>query len=77
MTELRGFPQRLKFFRTEAGLTSAQMARGLGVSTAAVALWETGRGGITNKNIHRVADLLGINVRLLFDGPEVKAREED
>lgn len=71
---LRGFSQRLKFFRAEAGLSSAEMARKLNVSTATVSAWENGDGksGIRMANLHRVADLLGINVRLLLDGPDAE-----
>lgn len=71
----RGFSQRLKFFTAEAGLTVPQLARAVGCKPEAIYNWHAG-GGITFRNLQRVADALGINARLLLDGPELPAAEE-
>ena len=65
----RGFPQRLKFYCEEAGVSVTELARALDISTSAVYQWHTG-GNISLTNLHKVAGVLGINARLLLDGPE-------
>lgn len=67
MTKLRGTPQRIVFFRGEVGLSAADLARALHVSTASVACWETGKNNPTVANLKRIAKVLGISPRLLLD----------
>ena len=67
MTGLHGIPQRIVFFRKEAGLSASDLARALNVSSAAVSLWETGKNDPTIANLRRIAAVLGISPRLLID----------
>lgn len=67
MANLHGIPNRIVFFRREAGLSAADLARALDVSTAAVACWETGKNSPTVGNLVRIAKVLGVSPRLLID----------
>lgn len=69
MTLPRGFPQRLRFFRTESGLSVAQLAAAVGVTPARAYQWEAG-ANCTLARLDMIAAALGINARLLLDGPE-------
>ena len=60
--------ERMRQLRRARGLTQHELARATGVSRSAVAQWETGRAGFTNR-IVRVADVLGVPVRDLKLGP--------
>lgn len=52
----------MRLLRRARGLTQHELARATGVSRSAVAQWETGRAGFSNR-IVRVADVLGVPVR--------------
>ena len=56
--------ERMRLLRRARGLTQDELARATGVSRSAVAQWETGRAGFSNR-IVRVADVLGVAVREL------------
>jgi transcriptional regulator with XRE-family HTH domain len=70
--KLRGISQRIVFFRTEAGLSGAELARRLSLTSSAVSAWETGVAEPTGKNRRRLAAVLGIPERMLLDDVEVQ-----
>lgn len=66
--QLQGVASRIAFFRIEAGLTGADLARALDVTPQAVSAWERGIAQPTVANLHRIADAVGVPVRMLLDG---------
>lgn len=52
----------LKAARVNAGLTQAQVALGLGVSTKTVANWESGVNSIPAKALLKMCDLYHISI---------------
>jgi transcriptional regulator with XRE-family HTH domain len=56
--------ERMRALRRARGLTQDELARATGVSRSAVAQWETGRAGFSNR-IARVAVALGVSPREL------------
>lgn len=69
MKKTRRIAQRIAFFRAEAGLTPADLARALGVTGAAVSHWEGGGPGPKLANLERIAKVCGVPVsKLLGEG---------
>ena len=59
--------QRIKFFREVAGISQRDLANRLGVSQAAVALWETGKNAPTLANLIQIAETLHVSINDLVD----------
>ena len=58
----QSFPERIKQLRKEAGLSQRQLAKLIGVSTAAVSSWETGVRDIpAGNNLVKLAEVLGLD----------------
>lgn len=51
---------RIRRWREWAGLTQAQLARAVEVSTAAETMWESGKTEPTHSNIAKICSKLGI-----------------
>lgn len=48
--------------RKRAGLTLEAVAEQLGVTKAAISLWETGKGNPRLKNLKKLANLYGMSI---------------
>ena len=68
---IRISPKSIKSHRRRLNLSQAQLAKLLGVSSASVAFWETGRSSPRGKNRQAIAQLRQMGAR------EAKARLED
>ena len=60
---IRMSPKSIKSHRRRLKLSQAQMAKLLGVSTASVTLWESGRATPRGKNRQTIADLRQMGAR--------------
>ena len=70
---LRGFrPEVMADRRAAQGLSRGELARQTGVSTGAVAKWETGRSTPAVDTLARVAAVLGLAMTELIDVPETE-----
>lgn len=67
---IKGFAERLKHYRLEAGLSQRELSRRLGMSESVVSQWEGGVSGPVMSRISDVAAALRISPRMLFD-PDV------
>lgn len=56
-------PKSIKSHRRRLGLSQAQMAKLLGVSTASVGFWETGKASPRGKNRQAIAELRQMGTR--------------
>lgn len=54
--------KRITQWREAAGLTQADLARAVEVSTAAVSMWETGKTCPTLSNLESIARLCGVSI---------------
>lgn len=62
--------------RKKAGLSQADVAENLGVSSAAVCQWETGRTVPDSRKLPRIAELFGCTIdELLSPAADTKAVE--
>lgn len=61
------FNERLRAYRKAAGLKQEDLAVQLGVSAAAVSLWETDKAQPSIDRLPKLAAALGITVGALFD----------
>ena len=68
------FGQRLHHFRERAGLTQAQVAEKLGISTRAYAFWEREPVAIRPEQFCALADILNVSVGELVDHKVAKKR---
>lgn len=59
---------RIKELRKTMGLTLEQFGARLGVSKAAVSLWESGGRNLTDQTIYLVCEKFGVNESWLRDG---------
>lgn len=59
--ELYTFPKLIKSIRQEAGLTQAEFADKMGVSSILVAMIESGQRGVSRKFIEKLAELLKVS----------------
>ena len=67
----------LKYYRQRAGLTQAELADILGVTRAAVSLWETGQTWPSAALLPLMADFLLCSIDDLFQAhPETELEEE-
>lgn len=58
---------RIRELRQAAGMTQAELARGLGYkSSSAVTMWETGDRRPASTDLPRIAELLGCTIDQLF-----------
>ena len=55
------FPELIKIIRDEAGLTQAEFAKILGVSTVLIAMVETGQKEVSKKLLIKLADRLNVH----------------
>ena len=67
------FGDRLRAARTAQGLTQAELARKLGVSDAAVRMWELGHREPDLSMLTAIADALGVTVAELLGRPQEAA----
>ena len=63
------FRRALIAARLEAGLTQRQMAERLGIKQPALARWEAGETLPTLTTLHRVAQVLGLELTITPDTP--------
>lgn len=63
---------QIKKMRLAVGMTQAELAKGIGVTRSAVALWETGRKYPRSRDIPQLASLLHCTIDELYarDSPE-------
>ena len=54
------FPELIKKIRDEAGLTQAQLAKALGVSTVLIAMVETGQKEVSKSLLLKLAELMNV-----------------
>lgn len=74
------FPERLKQFRKEKGMTQIELAQLLGVSSGTVAMWETGKRKPQFETLNKLCDLFDRNLSYLVgssDTPAPEGRAED
>lgn len=55
------FPDLIKKIRKEVGMTQAEFAKSLGVSTVLVSMIETGQKEVSKKLLTRIADRLDVH----------------
>ena len=66
------FSERLRTLRDRAGLTQAEIADKLGLTSRAVGAWESGRARPRLDKMSQLADLFGVTVSdLMGDGSEI------
>ena len=53
---------RIRDLRTCAGMTQRELADKLGISSVAVAKWESGENRPTADNLERLADIFGCSI---------------
>ena len=58
--------KNIKRFRRECGLTQAELAKKLGVTTQAVSKWETQMNSPDIALIPKIAQVLGVSIDELF-----------
>lgn len=63
----------LSYARRRSGLLQRQVAEALGVSTGAVAMWDTGRNKPRVDMLPKIAKLYGVTVDELLSGKEEAA----
>ena len=59
---------RLRELRKSNGLTQDQLSRKSGVHRTSIARYETGRNGMSEKNLIRIAGALGVSVDEVLKG---------
>jgi transcriptional regulator with XRE-family HTH domain len=57
------------------GLTQAALAQKIGISPSAVAQWELGETSPTTENLRKVADAVGVSLRVFWGRPPSKRRK--
>ena len=67
----------LKFYRSRANMTQEQLADQLGVTRAAVGMWEIGRSWPSAALLPQMADLLLCSIDDLYHPPENYTVEGD
>lgn len=67
----------LKFYRSRANMTQDQLAEQLGVTRAAVGMWEIGRSWPSAALLPKIADLLLCSIDDLYHLPENYTEEGD
>lgn len=65
----------IRRLRTERHLTLADVANGIGVSKAAVSLWESGKSTPSAFRLWALADFYGVSVAEVMGKVEVTTRE--
>jgi transcriptional regulator with XRE-family HTH domain len=58
--------ERIRFYRKIAGLRQTELARTLGVSKAAVCMWEKNRFPPSLAALRRITTALGVTLRTFF-----------
>lgn len=56
------FGERLQVLREQAKLTQREVAAALGISQPSYAAWESRDVGLTLEQLHKLADVLGVDV---------------
>ena len=69
------FGRRVAECREERGLTQQQLAEELGAAVKWVQEVEGGRQNVTLSSITRIANTVGVEVRVLFDPPRSARRK--
>ena len=64
------FGKRLKFLRKKAGLTQIGLADAVGISVESISNMERGIFGPAFDNLEKIAAVLNIKVRVLFEFDE-------
>ena len=62
------FGQRLKRLRLQRKWTQVQLARNAGLKKAVISLWENDERLPAKRNLHRVAEALGVSAEELLAG---------
>lgn len=62
---------KLRAIRSLKGLTQAQLSERSGVSSRAIAEYETGKRDLRSKTICKICDALGVTVTYKVDGTEI------
>jgi transcriptional regulator with XRE-family HTH domain len=57
------------------GLTKAELARSVGVSSAAVAQWESGDTEPTHDNVEAIAKAIGVSLSVFWGEPPARPRK--
>lgn len=64
--------QRIRHWRSAAGIKQSALAAAVGVSPSAVTRWEKGYSSPTAGNLQRIAEACGVSMRIFWgDIPEV------
>ena len=76
--EKKEFSRRLKYYCTTHNKTGYQLAEEIGVSSAAVSSWMTGKKMPTLTKIRQICEILGIDYSVLIDlSQEAEINEND
>lgn len=62
-----GFPEKLKFLRTQAQLTQTEFAKKIGASQSSVNYWEKGERIPSIEAAAKIADFFNITIESLLD----------
>jgi transcriptional regulator with XRE-family HTH domain len=63
--------ERLSITRKAKGMTKSELSRRMGVSPAAVTMWENGTtSALSGANLMRLCEVLGVSERYLMSGDE-------
>lgn len=69
--EINNTIKPLTYYRALKGMTQAEVAEKIGVSSNSVCYWENGRFAPTNRRLAMLADVLGISIEMLLNSLEL------
>lgn len=61
---------KINHLLVDKGLTGAELCRRAGLSSGTYSMWNTKQRGISNTNLHKVAQVLGVSPSSLLPDPE-------
>jgi transcriptional regulator with XRE-family HTH domain len=78
MISLMKWNERLSAARKVKGMSKSELSRQVGVSPAAVTMWENGTtSALAGENLMRLCQVLGVSERYLMSGEEPEPDEDD
>ncbi len=67
-------PERLKSLRLEIKLTQKEIAKKLGISQQAYAVWETGKRNPNQKSLNILSDFFNVSTDYLLGNIDIKSK---
>ena len=69
--------RKIRALRLERGLSQTSLAEGIGLTFQQVQKYEKGANRVSAGRLQRIADLLGIEVTVFYEGVGTRARKRD